>query len=152
MRDCWLARGRELETLPTDVDSYGLIHNDLHPQNFLVAGDHLTVIDFDVAGYHWFATDVGIALFHAVWLGASREAERAAFAAHFMGRFLGGYEQENRLAPEWLARLPLFLSYRRILLYIVFTDAGEEWFRGQAASWRAAILADRPVVAWHYGA
>jgi Ser/Thr protein kinase RdoA (MazF antagonist) len=148
----WLELGQELEGLPTDADGYGLIHNDLHPQNFLVAGDRLTVIDFDVAGYHWFAMDVGIALFHAVWLGPRHEEERVPFAAHFMRRFLAGYEQENRLAPEWLVRLPQFLRYRRILLYIAFTESGEEWFRGQAASWRADILADRPVVAWHHGA
>jgi Ser/Thr protein kinase RdoA (MazF antagonist) len=30
-------------------DSYGLIHNDLYPQNFLVDDGEISVIDFDVS-------------------------------------------------------------------------------------------------------
>ncbi len=152
MRSRWLALGQELEALPTDVDSFGLIHNDLHPQNFLVDGrpphgDRFRRGRLSLVRHRHGHRSLSC----PVARRPSRRGARALCGA-LLGRFLAGYAQENRLAPEWLARLPLFLSYRRILLYIVFTDADEAWFRGQAAKWRADILADRPVVAWHYEA
>lgn len=42
---------KEIENLPKDKDSYGLIHNDLHPGNFLIDGEHIHLIDFDGCMY-----------------------------------------------------------------------------------------------------
>ena len=36
---------------------------------------------------------------------------------------LAGYAQQNQLSQEWLDRLPLFVDYRRLLMYSV--RAGE---------------------------
>ncbi len=40
----------------------------------------------------------------------------------FLQFFKEGYTRENQLAPEWWARLDLFIAYRRILLFTVMND------------------------------
>jgi amicoumacin kinase len=148
----WLELGDYLGTLPIERDGFGLIHNDLHQMNLIVddAGE-LAVIDWDVAAYHWFMVDVGIAVFHSVsWAGAANKAiSRDEFGPLFLAEFMAGYRQENDLSDFWLAQLPHFLRYREILLYVVFSA---EWSRpteGQAAAlahWRRDIVEDRPAL------
>jgi len=50
----------EIMTLPKDGDSYGLIHYDIHPWNFVINGEQISVFDFDDSLYGWFALDIGI--------------------------------------------------------------------------------------------
>lgn len=147
----WQALGRELEPLPISEDGYGLVHNDLHQYNFFLDGTTLTVIDFDVAHYHWFITDIAIPLFHALWEGNARRGEtRSEYARRFWDHFMRGYHTENHLDDAWLARLPMFLAYRRMLLHIVFSDEWGKnpnpWQREQLEGWRQGIVNDIPVV------
>jgi Ser/Thr protein kinase RdoA (MazF antagonist) len=151
VRERWNALGSRLETLPQCRECYGLVHNDLHPGNFLVEDGDITVIDFDVCCYHWFAVDIAIALFFADWGGPPDPAQgHAGFLAGFFADFMAGYRQENTLAPRWLAQLPLFLRHHQMLLYIFFsdvTDAGPpDWVAGTLRDWRRSILEDLPVV------
>jgi len=99
-----------------DRDSYGLIHQDAHAGNFHVdEAGRITLFDFDDCAYSWFANDIAIVLFYAVpWDGGA-----VAFAEEFMGRFLSGYSEENRLDPVWLPEFPHFLKLREIDLYAV---------------------------------
>lgn len=147
----WQMLGQELARLPIAEDCYGLVHNDLHQYNFFLDGTTLTVIDFDVAHYHWFITDIAIPLFHALWEGTPLPGEgRAQYARRFMAHFMRGYASENHLDDTWLARLSLFLAYRRTLLYIVFSDEWGQnpnpWQREQLEGWRRGIVNDVPVV------
>ena len=60
-----------------------------------------------------------------------------------------GYRRENQIDEAWLARLPQFMSYRRMLLHIVFTDEWKERNRWQdrvLREWREGILAETPVL------
>ncbi|MCL5995407.1 MAG: phosphotransferase, partial [Chloroflexi bacterium] len=111
----WLALGEQLATLPQDKDCFGLIHNDLHQYNFFVSrtadGEvRLTLFDFDVCNYHFFMTDIGIAVFHALWEGRPQEQSAEAFATRFLEHFMRGYCRENSLEDAWLKRLPMFLK------------------------------------------
>jgi amicoumacin kinase len=148
----WERMRHHLAGLPTDKDGYGLIHNDLHPYNFMVDHGEIIVFDFDVCGHHWFITDIGIALFHALWVTpAEQMTSREAFARQFLSAFRDGYERENQLHERWWRELPIFLAYRRLLLFTVFADS---WGSAGAPSWqqawwraqRADILAGEPVV------
>jgi len=115
VKERWSALHTYLETLPTDEDAYGLIHQDAHAGNFFVDGDNIVLFDFDDCIYGWFAYDIAIVLFYAVM-----EAEDwPAFTRSFMTHFLTGYGKENRLAAEWLAEIPHFLKLREIDLYAV---------------------------------
>ena len=44
-----------IKALPKDRDSYGLVHADLGPTNYLIDGERINVFDFDDCAYTWFA-------------------------------------------------------------------------------------------------
>lgn len=134
----WGDMESRLDALPVERMSFGFIHNDPHGHNILFDGSSLKVIDFDVANYHWFMTDISIALQSALfnWGGLERPVGDAGALQRFLARFLLGYEREHHLDSQWLARLDLFVNYRRMLLFTVMQDwldtndeARESWKR-----------------------
>lgn len=102
----------ELRTLPRDIDSYGLIHNDFNDGNFTVDYDNgdITVFDFDDCCYFWFVYDLACAWEGGIGRVMFRPlAERRAFMDRYMEQVMIGYARENTFSDAWLARLPLFL-------------------------------------------
>jgi Ser/Thr protein kinase RdoA (MazF antagonist) len=152
----WQQVGEVLRALPQPRDAFGLTHNDPHAGNFLIDGDRLTVLDFDVCTHHWFALDLAIALFHPIWEQRYGDPQAvAAFGRAFWDRFMAGYTRENRLDGFWLAQLPTFMKYRQILFFIALAGQGGQphpWVRRQLADLRAAILADRPAIGFELSA
>jgi Ser/Thr protein kinase RdoA (MazF antagonist) len=142
----WRRLFEPLAALPRKRDGFGLIHNDLHMGNFLYdpdarGGSPITIIDFDVCGYHWFITDIAIPVYHGMIFGQHKSlAQRETFARQFLQHFMRGYCQENALDPAWLDQLPLFLRYREILLYIALSN---EWPAGGRNRWQAQFLAEK---------
>jgi Ser/Thr protein kinase RdoA (MazF antagonist) len=150
VREHWRAMEAYLDQLPQSRDAYGLIHNDLHPHNFLVDNGHITVIDFDVCNHHWFTTDIGIALFHAAWMGYGSDKDPNAFLPGFYARFMEGYNKENTLDSFWLQQVGRFVDYRRLLMFSVFSNEWPEprqtWQQRTLDHWRQGILNGQPVV------
>jgi amicoumacin kinase len=151
IRLAWHRMRDALEELPQPPEAYGLIHNDLHPQNYLVDGEALTVLDFDVSHYHWFGVDIGIAVFHSAWMRMPSRYESAeAFALRFLRAFMRGYRTQHDLPIEWMLRLPLFIDYRRLLLHTVFSHEWAEhaapWQTRILQEWRRGILHRKPAV------
>lgn len=105
-----------ISSLPRDRDSYGLIHYDFHPYNFLVDQDCITVFDFDDSIYGWFALDIGIAATHAVWWGSPSNERKSKneFAKRFLNEFLIGYLKQNHVEKFWIQQIPMFMEYRNI--------------------------------------
>ena len=103
----------EIMALPKDKDSYGLIHYDIHPWNFIIDGENINVFDFDDALYGWFALDIGIALYHGLWWGRKNDAGHD-FTNEIIGCFLRGYLSANLLSDYWLSKIPMFMKYRQI--------------------------------------
>jgi Ser/Thr protein kinase RdoA (MazF antagonist) len=103
----------EILAYPKDINSYGLIHYDIHPWNFLIDGDIIKVFDFDDCLYGWFALDIGIALYHGLWWGRKNDAGRD-FSDELIGRFIRGYLSENQLDDYWLSKIPVFMKFRQI--------------------------------------
>jgi Ser/Thr protein kinase RdoA (MazF antagonist) len=143
----WARMQAELESLPVERDSFGFIHNDPHGQNLLCDGQSLYLIDFDVANYHWFATDLPIAA-QSVLFAQSGGLERPLLDAEALRRFLraffDGYRQEYALDSQWMNRLDLFLQYRRLLLFTVMQD----WLDTNPPvrdAWKA-MIAEAPAV------
>jgi Ser/Thr protein kinase RdoA (MazF antagonist) len=105
-----------LGSLPKSIESYGLIHQDAHADNFFVDDEGMiTLFDFDDCSYSWFMNDIAIVLFY-IALGAE---DQVAFTRDFMTHFLKGYRAENQLDEEWLREIPSFLKLREIDLYAV---------------------------------
>jgi Ser/Thr protein kinase RdoA (MazF antagonist) len=103
-------------TLPKDRDSYGLIHQDAHQNNFFMdENGTLTLFDFDDCVYSWFINDIAIVLFY-ISMDADEQGfpTTAAFTQEFMTHFLRGYRQAYPLDNKWLKEIPHFLKLREL--------------------------------------
>lgn len=147
VRTRWEALGATLAALPEDPAAFGVIHNDPHAFNFLVDGDDLTVLDFDVATRSWFALDIAIALLHPLWEQRRRpRAELEDFGRRFVASFLAGYAGAYTLPAEWLARLMLFVRYRQMLFFTILgTEPPNPWRDATRRDLRRHILRDEPL-------
>jgi Ser/Thr protein kinase RdoA (MazF antagonist) len=93
----------ELAAYGTGPDRYGLIHADLVPENLLVDGKRVQVIDFDDAGFGWHLFELATSLYFLTGDAMYSTAREA---------LIRGYRSERRLPDEALERLPLFLAVR----------------------------------------
>lgn len=147
IQEKWRSVRDRLEQLPVTRDGFGFTHNDPHIENILFDGEKITLLDFDVANYHWFISDVAIALQAMLFNqagGMERPVSDSAAIQQFLTAFWQGYTRENHLDPFWIGQLNLFISYRRILLYC----AMQGWLATAPdirASWKNMILTEPPV-------
>jgi Ser/Thr protein kinase RdoA (MazF antagonist) len=108
---------RDLNEFGTAPDRYGLIHADLVPENILVDGDCLQVIDFDDAGYGWHLFEIATSLYFI---------RRDSIYWQARDAVIEGYRQHRTLSDDHLALLPMFLAARgTTYLGWVHTRAGE---------------------------
>lgn len=94
---------RDLATLERSPDFYGLIHADFAPENLLVDGDTVRLLDFDDAGFGWHLFEIATSLYFHIgqpYYAALRDAT------------IAGYRAERPLPDAQLALLPMFLAAR----------------------------------------
>ena len=106
----------QLGALSTGPDRFGLIHSDLHLGNIMYDGADLTIIDFDDAGYGWFAHEAAVALhpaFGEPWFPNAREA------------FLEGYCSIHEMDSEEISSIDTFLAVRSLMI-VGWLDARPE--------------------------
>jgi Ser/Thr protein kinase RdoA (MazF antagonist) len=84
-------------------DRYGLIHADLVPENLLVDGERICVIDFDDAGFGWHLFELATSLYF-ISAESTYPAAREAL--------IRGYRSQRPLSDTAVGRLPLFLAAR----------------------------------------
>jgi Ser/Thr protein kinase RdoA (MazF antagonist) len=84
-------------------DRYGLIHADLVPENVLIDGNRVQVIDFDDAGFGWHLFELATSLYFMTGDAIYPTAREA---------LIRGYRSERELTDETLEWLPLFLAVR----------------------------------------
>ncbi|WP_079508225.1 phosphotransferase enzyme family protein [Mesobacillus jeotgali] len=110
-----------ITTLSKNIDSYGVIHTDIHSGNFFYDGEKIQVFDFDDASYHWFASDIAIPLYYSILyrIPVTDREERQRFGKIFLDSFIHGYEKGNTLPEGWKEQVPLFLMLRDVVLYAV---------------------------------
>jgi Ser/Thr protein kinase RdoA (MazF antagonist) len=93
----------DLTAFGMNPDRYGLIHADLVPENVLVAGERLSIIDFDDAGYGWHMFDLATSLYFV---------RREPFYQEARDALVAGYRRHRPLPDEHLGLLPMFLAIR----------------------------------------
>jgi Ser/Thr protein kinase RdoA (MazF antagonist) len=94
---------RELAAFGMAPDRYGLIHADLVPENVLIDGTQVQVIDFDDAGFGWHLFELATSLYFIAGDAIYPTAREA---------LIQGYRSERELSDETLEWLPLFLAAR----------------------------------------
>lgn len=138
----------QIRTIAPNKDNFGLIHGDIHMGNFFVSDNELTVFDFDDASYHYFASDIAIALFYLVFMKKVDEQEQ--LADHFMAVFMKGYQSVHQLPYQDYLTIPLFLKLRELVLYIVIyrtLDVQTDPFaKAYLARYREHILRDEAFI------
>ncbi len=107
------------KNLPTNRDSFGLIHQDVHQANLFLEGESITVLDFDDCVYGFFIFDIANALGFSIW--EKQEAmSNDQFAEVFLTHFMEGYEQENHLDELWMNQLEPALKLFEFIHYNAF--------------------------------
>ncbi|MDD4309772.1 MAG: phosphotransferase [Candidatus Cloacimonetes bacterium] len=103
-------------------DNYGLVHFDVHPGNFFVHNEDIYMFDFDDSQYAYFAADIAIVLFYFAG-GCPKNRSREEFIREFYQDFMQGYSSQNLLSAEELAKIPIFLKQRELVLYAAVLQA-----------------------------
>lgn len=103
-----LVRGRdvvfaELNKLAKSPGTYSMIHADFAPENIMVDGEHLRLIDFDDAGFGWHLFELVTSLFFIMGEEIFDRAQEA---------LINGYREHRQLPDEQLELLPLFFLAR----------------------------------------
>jgi len=111
----WRILISELESLPKDKDSYGIVHNDLHEKNFLLFDSNIIVIDFDSCGFNWFACDIAYLLYHTIY---TFDSTRYNTEESMIKKFFSGYNRENTIGVYWMNLIPKFLRFMDIYMYL----------------------------------
>jgi Ser/Thr protein kinase RdoA (MazF antagonist) len=107
----------ELDSLPHE--SFGIIHDDLHSWNIIIAADGKPIpIDFESSNYTWQIAEIASALYFHLWKtrdSSSQELTRKA--RKFVALFLEGYRREHTLSPFWIGLIPTFLKVRELSIF-----------------------------------
>jgi len=94
---------RDLSALERSPRNYGLIHADFAPENLMVDGSRVRLIDFDDAGYGWHLFEIVTTLYFHIGQPYFDAVERA---------MLAGYRSVRKLTAADEALLPLFYTAR----------------------------------------
>ncbi len=94
---------RDLGALDRSPDVYSLIHADFAPENLLVDGDKVRLLDFDDAGFGWHLFEIATSLYFHIG---------QPYYATIRAATIAGYRAERRLPDAQLVLLPMFLAAR----------------------------------------
>ena len=109
-----------LSKLPMDINSFGMIHADMHSQNVLIQEKQLSVIDFDDAGFGWYGFDLAVAIWDRL--------DFTATGCHFdiaYESLIKGYLEERPNANDIIETIPTFLLMRTMMLIRWIEDRPE---------------------------
>lgn len=119
-----------LQSLPTDNDTFGLIHYDFQLDNifFEEKRNCFNVIDFDDAMYHWYAIDIVTALDD--FIGEENPSSKV-----LMQSFLNGYRSKMNLENDIVAQFPRFQRYANLYKFYKLLSSLDHEVIIDAPSW-----------------
>lgn len=117
VRNCERKLLNEINALPITKDCYGIIHYDIHIDNFFIENGKIKLFDFCDCQFNWYAADIASAIFFMVQKGAGpltykSEQERTDFAEAYITSYLKGYLTTNTISKFWIKQLDLFIKYQ----------------------------------------
>lgn len=93
----------ELSRLAKSPGTYSMIHADFAPENIMVDGDQLRLIDFDDAGFGWHLFELVTSLYFI---------QGEAYFEQARDALIDGYRSHRQLPDEQLELMPLFFLAR----------------------------------------
>ena len=90
-------------------ETFGLIHGDLHQDNYFFHQGQVRAIDFDDCGYDYYLYDIAVTLSEVNWRENTPELRKS---------FLKGYRSIRDLSSEQLGYLDTFITFRDLQLII----------------------------------
>lgn len=99
-----------LAALPSNRETYGLIHFDFELDNLIWRDGSIGILDFDDCSHLWYAADLAFAL-------GDLFAEGADFGDERSRAFVRGYAEHHPLDDDLMALLPLFRRLNNLLKY-----------------------------------
>jgi Ser/Thr protein kinase RdoA (MazF antagonist) len=130
-----------LQQLGYGPDAFGLIHADLHQENYFFHRGRVQAIDFDDCGFGHYLFDLNVTLI---------ELQHLPHYAALRAAFLAGYRRVRPLPPAHEACLDAFFALRRLQLLVwvlesrahpAFRDRWQRWAQDelqQLRRWRRA--------------
>ena len=112
-----------LSKLPMDINSFGMIHADLHSQNVLIQGKSLSVIDFDDSGFGWYGFDLAV----AIWDRLDFTATGCHFDIAYKS-LIRGYLEERPNTKDIIETIPTFLLMRTLMIIRWIEDRPESGY------------------------
>ena len=114
LKNAIAARLCEFKKLPTDTESFGLVHFDYSDGNYhidMATGD-ITVFDFDNCMYCWYMFDLANLRTHGEgWFrGETNATRRQDLMNWYFHTILEGYKTETTIPNEMLNQLSLFID------------------------------------------
>lgn len=107
----------EFRSYSRDRHEYGLIHNDIHHENYLLTGQEnkIVLFDFEVACQSWYLYEIATALYYACLVNRKRNDEE--FEQVFINNFIKGYRKEYDLPAVDFDTILKFMLYRDLFLH-----------------------------------
>lgn len=107
----------KIHELPITSECYGIIHYNIHIDNFFVDNGRIKLFDFEACQFNWYAADIASAIFFMVLKGAGpltykSEEERTEFAKTYITSLLKGYLTTNTISKFWIKQIDLFIQYQ----------------------------------------
>jgi Ser/Thr protein kinase RdoA (MazF antagonist) len=109
-----------------DANTFGLIHADIHPGNYLVVGNHVGIIDFEDCGFSYFLFDLAQPMLIVAQL---------PHAAALQAALLDGYSRVRPLPAQIDQLLPIFLAARLLLLIKLYAVSPNPQVHQEARQW-----------------
>jgi Ser/Thr protein kinase RdoA (MazF antagonist) len=105
-----IRKTRELQQIVGQKpETFGLIHGDLHQDNYFFHHGQVRAIDFDDCGYGYYLYDMAVTLSEVNWRDNTPALRKS---------FLAGYRSMRDLSPEHEGYLDTFITFRDLQLII----------------------------------
>ncbi len=108
---------REFNSYEINDENYGLVHYDIHHENYYLKGssEKIILFDFEMTCKSWYINDISIILYYV--LNSTEKEGHEKISDMFLSSFFHGYRKEFSIEEGEKKKISKFLLYRDLLVY-----------------------------------